>query len=289
MVGPADAPVGVGDELARAIDDARVAVDELGVAELGQQRLELVRMPEVVLVGHRDVLRGLRRQRERPLEVVVEVAPPRRARYRETRVALNRGLEGGEALGRRAVVADHAHPVGMSLGADRIELAPQQLLRWVEGGHADRHERPGRRVGRRQVQRLSGRTGDRYARELLLHHGPVLQARAQSQHALVQSPLGRHPHHAPEATAKAAQPGILERRGIAVELGRLVGVEAGMHGLEHVAAGHSGCHGLLRLPIQGKDNGADTSIRAEAPAAYEQRGAVPHRQVLRQGIVETHL
>ena len=47
----------------------------------------------------------------------------------------------------RAVVADHADPVAVRLLSERIELAPQQLGRRIEGRHADRDPRPGR-IGR---------------------------------------------------------------------------------------------------------------------------------------------
>ena len=104
--------------------------------------VELVGVPEVVLIGHGDVGRGGRSERQRALEVVVEVQPLRRARHHEARVPRHGLLDRGEALGARTVVRDDAHPVPVRLRPDRVELAPEQLERRLVRGHADRDERP---------------------------------------------------------------------------------------------------------------------------------------------------
>ena len=84
------------------VDDPHVAVDELRVADRAEQRLELVRVPAVVLVGERDeARRSAGTSDERALEVAVEAEPPRRARDDEARVAADRASRmRGEALGR---------------------------------------------------------------------------------------------------------------------------------------------------------------------------------------------
>ena len=60
-------------------DDPLVAVHELGVTDLAYERLELVGVPDVVLIGERDITRAGRNPLQRALEVVVEAAPPVRA------------------------------------------------------------------------------------------------------------------------------------------------------------------------------------------------------------------
>ena len=108
-------------------------------------------MPGVVLVGQGDEAAPRRRERERALEVAVEAEPARRARDDEAIVVRDHRLQRGEAVGRRAVVADHADPVRVGLRADRVDLAAEQVERRLEGRHADGHlgaRARDRRVGR---------------------------------------------------------------------------------------------------------------------------------------------
>ena len=152
VVVPAGRPVGVGGELAVGPDNARVAVDELRVAHRVHERPQLVGVPDVVLVGHRHEGGRGRHQRQGALEVLVEAAPPRRARDQEALVGRDHLLDRGEALRVGAIVADDAHPVAVALGADRLDLTREQVHRRLEGGHHDRDEGAARGLGRLGLQ-----------------------------------------------------------------------------------------------------------------------------------------
>ena len=253
-------PVGLGDQRAAAIHDPRVAVDELRAAELGEQRLELLGVPGVVLVGHRHVLRGHRRQGQRALEVAVEAEPRGRARDDEALVAGDGRLDRGEARGVRAVVADDAHPVAMALGADRVELAREQVERRLVGGHADGDQRP---VARRRRTHLG--------RRRRLRSGDVGQRRDGGATAFelgAQQQLARDradPRDAPEAA------------GIGVGLPDRV---------QHVDARHPVGGHRLRLAVDHDLQLADRRARAMAPARDEQRRAAADRQLGGKGRVE---
>ena len=134
-------PVRVREHLAVLVDDAGIAVHELRVADLAKQDLELVVLPAVVLVGERHEVGRGRRERHRSLEVPVEADPLRRAGHDEPRIGAQLLLHLGEALRTRAVVAHHADPVAMGLGADRLDLAAKQRERGLVRRHADCNER----------------------------------------------------------------------------------------------------------------------------------------------------
>jgi len=118
MVVAAAAPVRRRDELPLAIDHAGVGVHEQGAPDLGQRGGELVRMPVVILVGHRDKRGVAGGQRQRALEVAVEAKPGRGSAEQESAIAAGRVPQPLVVLGGGAVVADHAQPVGVRLGAD---------------------------------------------------------------------------------------------------------------------------------------------------------------------------
>ena len=143
MVVAALRPVRRADELARRADDARVAVDELRVPDGVDQPLELAAVPAVVLVAERDVVRGLGRHGQRPLEVPVEAEALRAAGHDEPLFRLGLGKQLAEGLLGGAVVADHADPVLVRLLPDRVELAAEQIGRRLIGRHADRDPRAG--------------------------------------------------------------------------------------------------------------------------------------------------
>ena len=130
-------PVGRRHHAAVGGDDAHVAVDELR-ARVGVEALdaggELVGVPDVVLIGERDVGRRRRDERERGLEVAVEAAVVLGAEDAEALVAARQLLDRGPALEARAVVVDEAGEVAARLRADRVELAaraaPGRGCRW---------------------------------------------------------------------------------------------------------------------------------------------------------------
>ena len=289
VVGAADAPVGVRDQLALAVDDARVAVDELRAADLGQQRLELVRVPGVVLVGHGHEVRAGGRQAERALEVPVEVQPLGRARDDEARIVRHRLLEGGKALGTRAVVGDHAHPVAMGLGADRVQLAPQQLGRRVEGGHAHGHERACCGLRGVDLDRAGGALVDDDAGDGGFRLASAVEHGAQAQVELGSGRPGRHPHEPPEAAAEAAQLGVLLRVRVGAQAVGAIGVHGRVEGPEDVSSRHQLRHHRLGLTVEDERERADPVVGREAPAADEQRRARPHRQPLGQRVIELHV
>ena len=223
-------------------------------------------MPAVVLVGHRHVLRRLGGEPEGPLEVEVEPQPPRRARQGEASIALKRLFQGRQPRGTRAV-AHRAHPVRIRLRADRLELLPEEVVRRVVGGHADRHERAAAGRGLRDRQRLGERRGDRYAGEVRHQLSAVVQRRPQADLAFA-APVRIEPGQSPEAAPVAARDG---------------------EGVEHVAARHAVVHHGLLATVDQKRERADVRIRAEAPAADEQRGSRAHAHVRRQGKVQPEL
>ena len=90
VVAPA-VPPGVGDHGAVTGDDPGVGVDQLRVAERGDERRQLVRVPAVVLIGRaRPAAASVGRERQRALEVAVEAQPPGRTRHDEARVVADR-------------------------------------------------------------------------------------------------------------------------------------------------------------------------------------------------------
>ena len=143
----APVPPGVREHPPVARDDARVAVDQLRFAERAEQHLELVGPPGVVLVGQRHVAGVGGDELERALEVPIEAEPLRRTREDEARVARDRTLDRRQRLRPRAVVADHAHPAVVRLGADRVQLTREQLGRRIVGGHRDRDPPVGGAIG----------------------------------------------------------------------------------------------------------------------------------------------
>ena len=135
-------PVCAGEQPAVAIDDAGVAVHEVGVAEGAKQRLELLGVPAIVLVGEGHV-RGARwGHRERALEVVVVAEPARRPRNDKARVAVDDALHLGELCRGAVVIAHHADPVCMRLRPNRLHLSLEEVRRRVVGGHADADQGP---------------------------------------------------------------------------------------------------------------------------------------------------
>ena len=252
-------PVGARDLLAAGRDDPLVAVDQPGVADLADQRLQLVRVPDVILVGERDVPGTRRDELERPLEVVVEAAPPVGARDDEPIVAVEHAPQLGEPPGVRAVVAHDADPVGERLRPDRLHLSAEQLERGLERRHRDRHERcAGDRLGR-----LGGRDAPERGRQL----AAVAQPRAQAQ---LERPAVARPdaREAPEAGAVAR---------------RLVGR------FHQVEPGHAVRHQRLLLAVDEQGQRGERPGGREARAADEQRRPRPDRQRPRERRVEPHV
>src|SRR5699024_8809914 len=110
--------------------------------ERGDEDVELVAIPAVVLVGERDQLRRRRGEPDRALEVAEEAEPLVRAADEEAGIAGDRALELRERLRRRAVVADHADPVVAGRLADRAELDAEPVGVGLPGRHADRDPPP---------------------------------------------------------------------------------------------------------------------------------------------------
>ena len=204
MVRPARRPVGVREHGPVGPGEPHVAERELGLAQRAEQRRQLLRMPAVVLVGERHVAGRRRGEAERAGEVPVRAEPRRGAGQVKPGVGAGVPLEGGERLRARAVVGDQADPVPVSLRAQRVELAFEQLGAWLVGGHADRDRfRACRWSARRRRRRRGGDRGEGEGRRLA--PGP---ARAEAE---LDAPGERRDcDDAPEdRPVAAAQPGAL--------------------------------------------------------------------------------
>ena len=94
----------------------------------------------VVLVGEGDEPGVGGHRRQGPLEVAVD-ADVRSLLHLEAGIVADDLGDRREGLRARAVVADQAHPVAVRLLAERLDLAPQETRRRVEGRHADRDAR----------------------------------------------------------------------------------------------------------------------------------------------------
>ena len=267
MVVAAFLPVGVGEDLAALIDDASVAVHELPVSDLAQQDLDLVLVPAVVLVGECHVVGRDRRERKRPLEVPVETDPLRRARDHEARIVTQLVLNLGVALRGRAVVAHHAHPVAVRLGAERIELPAKQRDRRLVRGHANRHERALGGFRGVQLERRR-RLDDLDSPERRRGFGAVLEARPQDQLELLPGRVRAYRDHAPEAAHEAPDRWVRRER------------------LQHVPARHALRTRPDLLAVQDQRQLSDWRAARNAPAACEQRAAAPGRKRAREREVE---
>ena len=273
VVGAPQRPVGVRQQLPVRRHQPGVAVRQLGAADLVQQGGQLVRVPDVVLVGHRHEGRLRRGHRQRSLEVRVEPEPAGRARDHEPRIARQLGLELAEAPGRRAVVAHHAHPVAVALRADRLDLAAEQLHRRLVRGHADRHQRSRARLGRAHgsaVRQLVGLQLIERGRGA----GAVAQARPQAQPADGAVGPGRYPHRSPEAAAVAVAR-------------RVLGSAA--HGLEQIQPRHPVLVDRLGLAVERELQRLDRRARGEARPADEDGGAHAHAEPAGQRRVQAHV
>jgi hypothetical protein len=259
VVVAAHRPVGVGDDLAARVDDARVAVDQARLAHRREQRGQLVRVPVVVLVGHRDVRGPLRGQGQRALEVAVEAQAGRCAVQAEARVAGQDLPHAAEPLRRGGVVADHAHPVVDGLRANRVDLAAEEVERRLVGGHADRHLR--RRVrGDRGVE-----LGPPHSRQR-----DLFAVDQQVDRDLLSDRSGPDAYEAPEAAAVRALRRPVDR-------------------LHHVTPGHPERAGRLLVTVDQERQRPDRAPLGEAPAAQEQRRPVAGADLVRKGEVQAEL
>ena len=127
------------------VDPSQIAVGQVSRTHRRPQGLELVRVPAIVVIAESDELGFRRNHAQGTLEVPVETQVPFGTREDEPPVPGNGFGYRLEPLRRRAVVADQADPVAVGLGADRLHLVTKELDVGVEGGHADRDQRPLRR------------------------------------------------------------------------------------------------------------------------------------------------
>jgi hypothetical protein len=144
----------------RGIDPPEVTVGELGRAYRLPERLELVRIPAIVMIAEGDEL-GLRRDHPQdPLEVSVKAEVLVRARNDEATVSGDLLPDPLEPVQPRMVVADQADPIPVGLGANRLDLSVKELEVRIEGRHADRDQ--GFVTGSRQalISRRLGRVHD---------------------------------------------------------------------------------------------------------------------------------
>ena len=243
MVGPARGPVRVGDRRAVGADDPHVGERESRLAQRPDQGLELVGMPAVVLVAEGDVLGLGWDHRQGAGEVRVGAAALGRPADDEAPVPADRPLEPRERLVGRAVVGDHAGPVVSGLRPQRLELALEQPLRWLEGGHRDRDRRPG------AGDRLGRRPG-RGQRQLEPREPAAVEPRGQGQRRRSRSRVERD--DAPEDRAGGAGVGEL-------------GGEPGRR--------HRGRHRRAAGAAGGKLEGPDRAIRMHGRPVDEQRAA----------------
>ena len=182
-------------------------------------------------------------------------------RRRSAVVADDRACDRREALGRRAVVADHADPVVV----------------WSARGSTRSGARTGRGGGSKVAMQIATRgrgvrgrdvgRGDRDARELRDDHPAARQASAEAEHDV----RARHRAHAGRAEAAAVARGVPERaqaRRAAASRGRAP-AEA------------------RRRPARARP--ASRSPRREAGPAHEQRRAAADGEPVRQRRVELHM
>src|SRR5205085_11599904 len=108
-------PEGVAKHPSLGIDQALVRVGELRAPQGPTESFQLLRVPAVVLIGHRDQLRLRGNHSQRSLEIPVEPEPRIRTREQEALVWSQHLLDLLEPLGARAVVADQAHPSTIGL------------------------------------------------------------------------------------------------------------------------------------------------------------------------------
>ena len=84
--------------------------------------VELVRVPDVVLIGERHTVGLVRDERKGALEVAIESEPFRASRGDEPLVLGACALDVRERPRLRRVVTDKADEARMGLGADRFDL-----------------------------------------------------------------------------------------------------------------------------------------------------------------------
>ncbi len=200
-------PVCVGQEAPALIHDPHVAVYERRpLVAMGEQRLELVRVPPVILVAQGYELHTRRHQGEASLEVVVEAERGPRAGHANPRILERDPPDRVEDVGRRAVVADDADPVRIRLASNREDLSPEQLERRVERGHADRDQRSAGDVWRRRSSRTDIRDAprlERHRRNLLRAHAAVAEFGPKTQIDENRLPALRERHDRPECAPES--------------------------------------------------------------------------------------
>ena len=146
VVGPIR-PVRRRDRLAVGGDDRHVGIGELDAlgVERARERLQLVGVPDVVLVGERDESDAGRNQLEAPLEVAVVADTAAVADEAEPLVLGARPLDGLGQAWTGGVVADDADEVAARLFANRPELPGEKVERRLVRGHAHGDRRRHRR------------------------------------------------------------------------------------------------------------------------------------------------
>ncbi len=248
-------PEGVGAGLPFAVDDAGVGIGELGgLVHRPEQRLDLVGVPAVVLVGERHERGVGRHGAQRALEIAVEVEAVAVAEEDEARVVEQRRHAPQREIG-RSVVRHDADPVAVGLRLDGLDLCGEEAERRVVGRHADGDARPltgpgdrGRRaaVAGQQRQRADGP----------LQHGAVARDEPQADRPLLRPRHRGQGDHGLEAAEEAVALGVVFELGV-----------------EHVGAGL----GMVRDRDAGVPDHhveeADAAARHVGPAADEQRRA----------------